>query len=87
MIEEIKKQLLSNHDALISLLTEFGFCNINIRNNEVRFARNEQGGKNIRIKLVNNDYLMVTDFVHGYRKDIISYIIEEKNKQLTINLQ
>ena len=79
MIEEIKKQLLSNHDALISLLTEFGFCNINIRNNEVRFARNEQGGKNIRIKLVNNDYLMVTDFVHGYRKDIISYIIEEKN--------
>lgn len=79
MIEEIKKQLLSDHNALISLLTEFGFCHINIRNNEMRFARNESGGQNIRIKLVNNDYLIVTDFVTGDRKDIISYIITEKN--------
>lgn len=78
MIEEIKKELLKNHEALISLLMEFGFCHINIRNNEMRFARNESGGQNIRIKLINNDYLMVTDFVTGDRKDIISYIITEK---------
>ena len=78
LITELKKQLIENPDAICSLLTEFGFEHINIRGNNLRFARNSSGGQNISIRL-DDEYLNVTDFVHGERTDIISYIIKEKN--------
>lgn len=79
MLKDIKEELLKNPDAIVSLLETFGFAHINLRNKEIRLARDEDGGQNIRIRLKNNEYLSVTDYVRNIRKDIFSYIIEEKN--------
>ena len=50
MIQELKKQLLENPESIRALLEEFEFEHIIIKRNEIRFARNSEGGQNIRIK-------------------------------------
>lgn len=77
MIAELKKKLIEDPELIRSLLEEFNFEHINIRGNNIRFARNLEGGQNISIRL-SDEYLNVTDFVRGDRTDIISYIIREK---------
>ena len=79
MIQELKKQLLENPENICTLLEEFEFEHITIKRNEIRFARNSEGGQNIRIKLENNDYLNVTDYARSEHCDIVSYIIKEKH--------
>ena len=79
MIQELKKQLLENPENICSLLEEFEFEHITLKRNEIRFARNREGGQNIRIKLENNDYLNVTDYARSEHCDIVSYIIKEKH--------
>ena len=79
MIQELKKQLLENPENIYSLLEEFEFEHITLKRNEIRFARNREGGQNIRIKLENNDYLNVTDYARSEHCDIVSYIIKEKH--------
>lgn len=79
MLNEIKTQLIENPDKLIELLEEFGFEHINHRGNEIRLARDWQGGSNISIRLKNNQYCVVFDWSRGVTTDIISYIIQEKN--------
>lgn len=79
MLNEIKTQLVENPNKLIELLEEFGFEHINHRGNEIRLARDWQGGSNISIKLKNNQYCVVFDWSRGVTTDIISYIIQEKN--------
>ena len=79
MIQEIKKQLLEDPENICTLLEEFEFEHITIKRNEIRFARNSEGGQNIRIKLENNDYLNVTDYARSEHCDIVSYIIKEKH--------
>lgn len=78
MIQELKKQLLENPENICTLLEEFEFEHITIKRNEIRFARNSEGGQNIRIRL-NDEYLNVTDYVNSIHTDIISYIIKEKH--------
>ena len=78
MIGELKQQLLDDISKLQALLEEFGFEHINVRGNSMRFARSENGGQNISIRL-DDEYLNVMDFVRGEKTDIISYIIKEKN--------
>lgn len=78
MMAELKRQLRENPEAIRSLLEEFDFEHINIRGNNIRFARNSSGGQNINIRL-DDEYLNVVDYVRGERADIISYIIKEKN--------
>lgn len=78
MIQELKKQLLENPENICTLLEEFDFAHITLKRNEIRFARNSDGGPNIRIRL-NNEYLNVTDYVNSIHTDIISYIIKEKH--------
>lgn len=78
MIAELKKELLKDPESIRELLEEFGFEHINIRGNYMRFARSVDGGQNISLCL-DDEYLNVMDFVHGKKKDIISYIISEKN--------
>ena len=78
MIQELKKQLQENPDNIRQLLEEFEFEHITIKRNEIRFARNSDGGPNIRIRL-NDEYLNVTDYVNSIHTDIISYIIKEKH--------
>ena len=78
MIQELKKQLLENPENICILLEEFDFAHITLKRNEIRFARNSDGGPNIRIRL-NDEYLNVTDYVNSIHTDIISYIIKEKH--------
>lgn len=79
MIQELKKQLLENPESIRTLLEEFEFEYITLKRNEIRFARNSEGGQNIRIRLENNDYLNVTDYARSEHCDIVSYIIKEKH--------
>lgn len=79
MIAELKKQLLENPESIRTLLEEFDFSHITLKRNEIRFARNSEGGQNIRIRLENNDYLNVTDYARSEHCDIVSYIIKEKH--------
>ena len=79
MIQELKKQLLENPENICTLLEEFDFAHITLKRNEIRFARNSDGGQNIRIKLENNNYLNVTDYARSEHCDIVSYIIKEKH--------
>lgn len=79
MISELKKQLLEDPENICTLLEEFEFEHITIKRNEIRFARNSEGGQNIRIRLENNDYLNVTDYARSEHCDIVSYIIKEKH--------
>lgn len=78
MIGELKEELLKEPESIRSLLESFGFEHINIRGNNIRFARNSDGGQNISINL-NDKYINVRDYVRGESLDIISYIIKEKN--------
>lgn len=79
MLSEIKEELLKQPDAIIELLEYFDFDHISPSNREIRFARNHSGGKNISIRLENNDCLYVNDFARGVSLDIFSYIIQEKS--------
>lgn len=78
MLSEIKGELLKNQDAIVELLSNFGFEHIKPLRREIRFARDHKGGHNISIKLENNENIFVSDFARGVSKDIFSYIIQEK---------
>lgn len=79
MLKEIKEEMLKNTDSIIELLEYFDFAHIHQNDKEIRFARDNDGGQNIRIRLDHNEYLCVVDFVRSERLDIFSYIIKEKN--------
>jgi hypothetical protein len=79
VLKEIKQYLIDNTDAIVELLEYFDFAHIKPLRKEIRFGRDCNGGPNIRIKLENNDYLVVNDYSRGVKLDIFSYIIQEKN--------
>lgn len=80
MLSDVKEKLITNTDALIELLEEFGFEKITARVTELRFARDGEGGaNNIQIRLDNNDGAYVKDYARNISTDIISYIMQEKN--------
>ena len=79
MLSEIKKELLKQPDVIVEILEYFDFARISLSAREIRCCRDERGGKNISIRLENNECLYVNDFARGVSKDIISYIIQEKN--------
>ena len=79
MLTEIKAELLKNTDAIITLFESFDFAHIKPSRKEIRLARDEHGGQNISVRLDNNENLIVRDFAKGISRDIISYIIQEKN--------
>lgn len=79
MLEEIKKQLLDNPEKLKEVLEGFGYCNVVIRPNYIQCGRDEVSSKkSIVIKLHDNPYLIVMDYARNIRKDIFSYIIEQR---------
>lgn len=79
MLNKIKEQFIEQPEKLVDLLMYFGFEHINHRGNEIRCARDLQGGSNISIRLKNNPYCCVSDWSRGVSTDIISYIIREKS--------
>lgn len=80
MLTELKKQMMANPESLVQLLEMNEFAHITHHSNEIRFARDEDGGKNIRIRLGENQNISVTDFVKNIHTDIIAYIMAERNK-------
>ena len=79
MLRDVKEKLITNADALIELLEEFGFEKITPRVSEIRCARDaEGGGNNIQIRLTDNDGVMVTDYARGTHSDIIQFIMEQR---------
>ena len=78
-LSDIKEALLRDSNNIVSLLEHYDFCHINLRPNEIRFARSHDGGKNISIRLQNNEWLNVVDFARGYTGDIFSFIAQERN--------
>lgn len=78
-LTEIKEKMIVNPESIASLLEVFEFSHIHLRHNEIRFARDEIAGQNIRIKLQGNDFINVMDYPRGVYTDIFSYIIQEKN--------
>jgi DNA primase len=80
VIGDIKKLMLeSPQETIVPLLESFGFAHILMRNGSIRFARSEEGGRNISIRLQDNEFLNVHDFVTSAHKDIFSYICAEKS--------
>jgi hypothetical protein len=77
-ISDVKEVLLKDSNNIVSLLEEYDFCHISLRPNEIRFARDEKGGRNISIRLQNNEWLNVADFARGYSGDIFSFIAQER---------
>lgn len=77
-ISDIKELLLKDTDNIVVLLEEYDFCHINLRPNEIRFARDDKGGRNISIRLQNNEWLNVSDYSHGFHGDIFSFVAQER---------
>lgn len=80
MINKLKQMLLENPENIAALLSAYDFEKISIRNNELRFAHDSDGGANnvsIRTDQDRNSYLNVADYSHGIYTDIFSYIIQE----------
>ena len=77
-ISDVKEALLQDSNNIVSLLEQYNFCHISLRPNEIRFARDDKGGRNISIRLQNNEWLNVSDFARGYTGDIFSFIAQER---------
>lgn len=78
-ISDVKEALLKDSHNIVSLLEQYDFCHINLRPSEIRFARDDKGGRNISIRLQHNEWLNVADFARGYTGDIFSFIAQERN--------
>lgn len=82
MLADIKKELINHPDKLKDVLEHFGYCNIVIRPKYISFGRDEKSSKkSIVINLENNEYLYTIDYARNIRKDIFSYIIEQRKVQ------
>lgn len=80
MFKEIKQKLLDNPDSIINILESFEFYQPRILHNEIRCGLYEGSNPTaIRIKLIDNDNLFVTDYSRSMYYDIINYIIKSKN--------
>lgn len=82
MFKELKTMLLDKVDCIADLLEFYGFEDIQLKQREIRFKRDTEGGLNISIKLEDNESLIVHDFARGVSTDIFAYIVKEKNQNL-----
>lgn len=82
MFKELKTMLLDKVDCIADLLEFYGFEDIQLKQREIRFKRDAEGGLNISIKLEDNDSLIVHDFARGVSTDIFAYIVKEKGENL-----
>lgn len=79
MLADVKRELINHPDKLKDVLEHFGYCNIVIRPKYISFGRDEKSSKkSIVINLENNEYLYIIDYARNIRKDIFSYIIEQR---------
>lgn len=78
-ISDIKERLLEEPQKITELLEHYGFERISLRHNEIRCARDHEGGPNIAMRLQDNPWCNVADFARGYKGDVFSFIAQEKN--------
>ena len=86
MLKDIKRELLLNPQAIVNILETYDFYNPRIHNNEIRCGLSE--GHNptaIRIKLINNDNLFVSDYTRGISYDLINYINDIERKSIPLS--
>lgn len=82
MLKDIKKELLANPQSIVNILETYDFYKPRIQNNEIRCGLSEGSNPTgIRIKLINNDNLFVTDYIRGISYDLFNYIINVKNSE------
>lgn len=79
MVQELKDMLLDDPDSIVSLLEEYDFCKISVNGREIRFARDDDGGHNITIRLRENNSLTVIDWARNIKCDLIAYIMQMRN--------
>jgi len=80
MLSEIKSKLINNPQHIENILEEYGFSNISIKSQEIRCGIDEKTNKSsIKIKLIKNDYLYVTDYGRSINCDFFSFIIKSRN--------
>lgn len=80
MLEEIKKELIDNPQALKEILEHFEYNNIIVREKYIQFGRDEfSSKKSIVIKLINNKYLYVHDYPRNIQQDFFTYIINQRH--------
>lgn len=82
MFKELKEMLLEQVECILELLESFDFADVSLKQREIRFRRDEEGGRNISIKLENNPSILVHDFAHNVALDIFAYIVKEKGVKL-----
>lgn len=79
MLDNIKKELLSNPEKIREALEHFGYCHVVIRNTYMSFGRDEVSSKkSIVINLKNNKALFVHDYARAIQKDLFSYIMQQR---------
>lgn len=78
MLEDIKKQLIDNPEALKKLLEHYEFGNVRIHGDRyISFGHDaDSSPKSVNIRLENNRFVYVTDYSRNINKDIFGYIIE-----------
>lgn len=77
-ISDVKEKLLEEPEKIVELLETYNFEHISLRQNEIRFARNLEGGPNISMRLQNNEWCNISDYARGYRGDMFSCIAQER---------
>lgn len=83
MLEEIKKELIRNPQALKEVLEYFGYYHVVVRKKYLQFGRDEFSSKtSISIKLENNRYLYVHDYPRNIQQDLFKYIINQRHIEL-----
>lgn len=84
MLDNIKKELLSNPEKIREVLERFNYCHVVIRNTYMSFGRDEVSSKkSIVISLKNNRALFVHDYARAIQKDLFSFIMSQRNVQFT----
>lgn len=84
MLEDIKKELLSNPEKLKEVLENYDYHNIVIHNTYMSFGRSaESSKKSIVINLQKNDYLYVNDYARNTNKDLFAYIIDQRKVEFS----
>lgn len=78
---ELKKRLRNNPHHIESILEEYQFHNIDVRDKEIRCGIDEDGNStSIRIKL--NENLTANDFARNIHGDLFSLIVKCRNVEL-----
>lgn len=80
MVDQMLLMLMENKDKLFELLEGYGYCNIVEHNKYITFGRDaDSSPKAIVIRTDDNDACIVHDYARDIVKNIINFIMTERN--------